>query len=105
MQGGDNGAETITVNDPGNKDIYMVFVHDYSPNPSYPMTSSGAQVAIYEESSITLAVPTTGTDSDIYWLVGCFKGDDMLGTFIEINELLQNNNPLNNPTLCTDLFP
>ncbi len=92
------------MNDNGMGNVYMIYVFDYNPNANFPMTTSGATVILSELDSTTVAIPTDGSASDRYWLVGCFLGEDMLGTFIEINELSAVD-VAQDLGRCTDLFP
>ena len=89
LQGGDNGAETITLTNPGDF-VYAIFVYDYRPNPSFPMSSSGANIDLYgsEEGFLQFSVPTQeplpGSQSQ-YWIIGCL---DPLDSFQANNTLV-----------------
>ncbi len=104
MKGGNNGAETITVNDGGSNNVHMIFVFDFNPHVSHPMKTSGATVMLANKESITVALSQGAKElGDRYWFVGCFLGDDMLGTFIEINEL-SSTDPILDLKHCVDLL-
>ncbi len=59
LQGGDNGAETITLSDPSDN-IYAIFIIDYRPNANFPLSQSGANIDIYglPEGFLQFSVPT-----------------------------------------------
>ena len=68
LKGGDKGAETITISDPADY-IYAIFIFDYSPNPNYPLSTSGGNVDIYgmPEGFLQFSVPTEEpTPGDIF---------------------------------------
>ena len=44
--GGDNGQETVTVVEGGDK-IYTIFVEDYSEDSNYPLTKSRATATVF----------------------------------------------------------
>ena len=79
VQGGDMGAETITVTDMGNF-IYAIFIYDYRPVSSYPLSQSGANMAVYGsiegflQFGVPVEEPVPGANSR-HWMVGCLKPD------------------------------
>ncbi len=90
-QGGDNGAETITVIDVVQDSLYMIYVVDYSGNPTYPMSGSNAQIVLYspDGEGPSEIIEIEGTGASRFWLVGCFLDDrDLLETFWPINKLM-----------------
>ena len=66
IEGGDNGAETITWYnmddydmDGGADSLYLLSVHDYSADPDHELVKSEARVALYSSGSpTTMEVPT-----------------------------------------------
>ena len=62
-EGGHNGAETITWDDPADY-IYLVFIHDYTGDAQEPLAKSQARVAFYGNNNQTdrWSVPTVDSN-------------------------------------------
>ncbi len=87
----------------------MIFVQDYQQDQDRPLHASDAQIELYMNSTGSyhnIEIPTEGNIGEMYWFVGCFKGNDqLLDDFAIVNEL----SPLNpydyNKTSCLKFFP
>ena len=66
--GGNNGAETITFDEPGDS-LYLMYVHDYS-NDATRLVQSGARITLYSnngQAPIKMEVPTRDTNTRSRW--------------------------------------
>lgn len=105
--GGNNGAETITIDKPGTSK-YLIYVHDYSNGSGRNVRighGSQARINIYASTNVggdrneRVNVPYDTSNTYRYWIVGCVDGSRGIGSFVRINRIT-NTSPNNFKSSC-----
>jgi len=96
----EDGVETITFEASNNTNyVYTVFAYLFYGEP---LIYSGSVVDFYwnDGQSLSFEMPTDGTTSDEYWVMGCF--DHATGDFKKLNYLTSI--PPTSASFCIDLL-
>jgi len=94
-KGGNNGAETITFDEPGDS-LYLMYVHDYS-NDTTRLVQSEARITLYSnngQAPIKMEVPTRDTNTHSrWWIIGHMDGKSGVSSFATPRSPLSTTNP------------
>jgi len=98
-KGGNNGAETITFDEPGDS-LYLMYVYDYPndfPNDTTRLVQSEARIDLYSnngQAPIKMEVPTKDTNTrSRWWIIGHMDGKSGVSSFATPRSPLSTTNP------------
>ena len=83
------GPETITLESYLNA-TYMVYIYDFAPNNTHPMSTSNGKVDIIPDgyNAMSVNIPSNQETWNRYWVIGCFNGTEGLNNIKIVNTIL-----------------